>query len=85
MITTAEQIPEQVVEKVAKCLCDEEGFMWDAYPDVHQYWKREARKLIVAAINAWPEACSARDDFIAMSDEGPWLILPIREKRDDTA
>lgn len=74
---TAEQIPDEVVEKVAKCLCDEEGFVWDAYPDVHQYWKREAIKLIVSGLSAWPDM---RAESRAVCDV---IVLPIREKRDE--
>ena len=38
------------------------------------------REAIADALNAWPGACSARDDFIAMADEGPWLILPLPQE-----
>jgi len=83
---TPDMIPDEVVEAAAWAMCDDingEG-AWDETPFRHRpMWRSAARASIIAVINAWPGVCSARDDFIAMADEGPWLILPLPQEASD--
>jgi hypothetical protein len=64
---TAEQIPNEVVDKFYM-----DG-LWMGTPD-------EARAAIAAALNAWPNAKTLRDDGRRQTYIVPALILPLPQE-----
>lgn len=67
-----EQIPDEVVEAAAKHISEAD---MEDYPN---YWKKQLRASIAAAINAWP-GVGIETVFV----EEDYLILPVpNEPRD---
>jgi hypothetical protein len=59
----AEQIPDEVVEPVARALCiaegcDPERLRLKSSDKLWTAWADEARATIAAALNAWPGSCN---------------------------
>jgi hypothetical protein len=74
------QIPDEVVEAAAKAAWETKykglGWLLDC-PEKHKVqWRDRARAAIAAALNAWPNAKTLRDDGRRQTYIVPALILP---------
>jgi hypothetical protein len=80
---TAEQIPPEVVEVAARALADDALLNWADVPYAHNVMRGEARAAIAAALNAWPNAKTLRDDGRRQTYIVPAIILPLPQQARD--
>lgn len=79
-MTTAKQIPDEVVEAAARGLARYNCDQWDSDPE--RFWPHfadQARAAIAAALNAWPGAWDER----LQHHIGNHLILPLPQQASD--
>jgi len=72
-MTTTAQIPPEVVEAAARQIC---GYERDQDMEWREYIGH-ARAAIAAALNAWPNAKTLRDDGRRQTYIVPALVLPL--------
>ena len=76
-------IPPEVVEAAARALADDALLNWDDVPYAHNVMRGEARAAIAAALNAWPNAKTLRDDGRRRTYIVPAIILPLPQQARD--
>lgn len=74
MTLTADQIPDEVVEAAAKHISEAD---MEDYPN---YWKKQLRASIAAALNVWPGAQEKPYWEFRTHERHSELILPLPRK-----
>jgi hypothetical protein len=76
-----EQMPDKVVEAVARYLCIEDGVPLEDVDVTWPAYEQQARAALTVGLAAWPGAHERTDDWCTPPDHN--LILPLTQENNN--